>query len=301
MDLAQSPRQSLGRARALTRRTVLATAVAATASGACAGQPSSAARRIDGIVWQLSRQTLRPRGGWERLGVRRLLVQWSAVDGQSFVEGAGLPLIGPDLPDWYRIASEPWARDVILGLSGLHDEAWSRASLKELAAQSRALALAAAPLPLRVSGWYFPAEVDPTWAGPELLAEALRELPRPLWISAYDSANLGPGALADWIERWLPRDVGVFFQDGVGVHARTPEVARNYLVHLTRRLGPSRVRVIAEAFRPAPNGGFRSATADEFLPQIDAYQAWPIYAFDGPHYLGDERVRELVARGVGPG
>ena len=61
------------------------------------------------------------------------------------------------------------------------------------------------------------------------------------------------------------------------------------------------MRVIAEAFRPAPNGGFRSATADEFLPQIDAYQAWPIYAFDGPHYLGDERVRELVARGVGPG
>lgn len=95
--------------------------------------------------------------------------------------------------------------------------------------------------------------------------------------------------------------MGVFFQDGVGVHARTPEVARDYLVHLTRRLGPSRVRVIAEAFRPAPNGGFRSATADEFLPQIDAYQAWPIYAFDGPHYLGDERVRELVARGVGPG
>ncbi len=258
------------------------------------------ARRVDGVVWQLNRSTLRPRGDWHRLGVKRLLVQWTAVDGLSFVDGvAGLPMIGRDTPDWARIASEPWAREVTLGLSGMHDEARARAVMPTLLKQSPALALAAAPLPLRVNSWYFPVEIDPTWSSPAGWPQALEALPRPLWISAYDSANLGPDVLADWIARWVPADVGVFFQDGVGVHVREPGVALDYLRVLTRRLGRARVRVIAEAFRPAEGGGFRSATAQEFLPQIDAYRGWPIYAFDGPHYLSDALVDELVALGVG--
>ena len=60
------------------------------------------------------------------------------------------------------------------------------------------------------------------------------------------------------------------------------------------------MQVIAEAFRPAPGGGFRSATAAEFLPQLEAYQDWSIFAFDGPHYLSTELVQDLVAAGVGP-
>ena len=240
-----------------------------------------------------------PRGKWHLLGARHLLVQWTAVDGLSLVAEAGLPQFEPQLPDWSRIAVEPWARDITLGLAGMHDEGLARASLATLAVQSRALTLAAAPLPLRVSAWYFPVEIDPTWTDGASLAANLKELPRPLWMSAYDNANLGADALADWIERWVPGDVGVFFQDGVGVHARVPEVARQYLQVLTRRLGRDRVRVIAEAFRPAVGGGFRSATADEFVPQIDAYRGWPIYVFDGPHYLTETLVNDLIARGVG--
>jgi len=51
---------------------------------------------------------------------------------------------------------------------------------------------------------------------------------------------------------------------------------------------------------PASRGWwFRSALADELLPQILAYTEWPIYAFDGPHYLHTQLVSDLLARGVG--
>ena len=259
------------------------------------------AHRLDGMVWQPSARTVRPRGNWARLGIRRLLVQWTAVDNESFMAGAGLPLHRPEVPDWGRIAGEAWAQDVILGLAGLHAEDQARRAVRQLAAQSRALCLAAAPWPLRISAWYFPVEIDPGWAPPPELPALLDDLPRPLWVSVYDSANAGPRALVAWIERWLPRHVGVLFQDGVGVHARVPAVAREYLQLLSERLGHQRVQAIAEAFRPTPGGGFRSATAEEFLPQIDAYQGWPIFAFDGPHYLSDTLIEDLVARGVASG
>lgn len=256
-------------------------------------------RRLPGMVWQPSRQTLQPLGPWHQLGIHRLLVQWTAVDNLSFVPGTRLAPVANEWPDWYRIASEPWARDVILGLAGMHAETAARAHLPALAAQSKAVWLAASPLPLRVSGWYFPVEIDPTWAMPEHLTAVLDDLPRPLWISAYDNANLGPDALVAWIKRWVPAHVGIFFQDGVGVHAREPAVARHYLQVLSARLGHSRVQAIAEAFRPNGSHGFRSATAEEFLPQIDAYQEWPIFVFDGPHYLHEKLTAELAGRGVG--
>ncbi|MDO5625372.1 MAG: hypothetical protein Q4G71_11865 [Pseudomonadota bacterium] len=293
MDLPQPPERPA--LKPPTPRAVLAAALAC--AGAAAAAPP--ARHIDGIVWQPSRQTLRPHGQWQRLGARHLLLQWAAVDGQSFFADAGLPPIGPELPDWQRIAREPWARDIVLGMAGLHDEAAARANARVLAAQSRALVLAAAPLPLRVSGWYFPVEIDPTWTPPADWADALRLLPRPLWLSAHDSANLGPQPLADWLARWLPPDVGVFFQDGVGVHARAPATARAYLQHLSQRLSHPRVRAIAEAFRPAAGGGFRPATVAELLPQIDACQGWPTYLFDGPHYVSDALVDALHDAGVG--
>lgn len=292
MDVAKPPEKALS----VSRRLALAALVPC-------GVPllppvSIPVRRVSGMVWQPSARTLRPAGRWDELGIRRLLVQWTAVDSQSFVPNAGLPPIAAELPDWERIATESWASEVIVGLAGMHGEAQARASVGLLVEQARALVAAVQRLPLRLRGWYFPLEVDPTWLpGPEW-ADSLAQLPRPLWISAYDSANLGATALADWIERWLPGDVGVFFQDGVGVHAREPVVARHYLRVLTARLGRARVQVIAEAFRPASEGGFRSATAEEFLPQIDAYEGWEILVFDGPHYLGEALITDLRAQGV---
>ena len=99
--------------------------------------------------------------------------------------------------------------------------------------------------------------------------------------------------------KWLPADVGVFFQDGVGVHARDSWVARHYVTVLERSLGKGRVRVIAEAFRPRPGGGFRPATIGELRPQLASYAGLPIYLFEGPLYVKPSLVDELIQAGAG--
>ncbi|OUM07435.1 hypothetical protein BW686_11000 [Pseudomonas syringae] len=245
---------------------------------------------IVGIVWQPDNATVGISGNWDKLGARQLLVQWTAVDDQSFIPGTPLQNV-PVLPDWTRIGKQPWAQEVILGLAGYFSENRSRDNIEQLAVLSAQMAKAKTPL--NVTGWYFPAEVDPSWSRAKELPALLARLPRPLWISVYDGANIGPAATADWLKTWLPDDIGVFFQDGVGVYARTAPVARTYADALRKRLGKNRVRIIVEAFRPQVGGGFRSATADELRPQIDAYDGYPLYLFDGPHYVTPELVEAL--------
>jgi hypothetical protein len=268
----------------------------ATAAGAWPGRASRAAPGdglIAGIVWQPDETTLDPRGSWHRIGARQLLVQWIVADGEAFVAGTGLPT-SPRLPDWRRIAGEPWAREVIVGLAGQTEEPEARENVEALAELSRRLA--ALKTPMRVAGWYFPVEADPSWTGASRMAALLSRLPRPLWISVYDNANIGGAAMADWLDSWLPRDIGVFFQDGVGLHTREPAIARHYADALLQRLGPHRLRVVAEAFRPKPGGEFRPATADELLPQLRAYAGHVVYLFDGPHYVPENVVEELSRR-----
>jgi hypothetical protein len=245
---------------------------------------------ISGIVWQPDNATVGIQGDWDKLGAHELLVQWTAVDGQSFVAGSGLPEV-PVLPDWARIAKQPWAQDVIVGLAGFFSENRSRDNIEELATLSERMARVKTPL--NVTGWYFPAEVDPSWTRAKELPALLARLPRPLWISVYDGANIGPEATANWLKSWLPDDIGVFFQDGVGVYARTAPVARAYADALREKLGKHRVKIIVEAFRPQVGGGFRPATVDELKPQIAAYRGYPLYLFDGPHYVTPEVVRGL--------
>ncbi|MFJ3485734.1 DUF4434 domain-containing protein [Pseudomonas sp. NPDC090202] len=246
---------------------------------------------IAGIVWQPDNATVGIQGEWDKLGAHELLVQWTAVDGQAFVPGSGLPEV-PVLPDWQRIAREPWAREVIVGLAGFFSENRSRDNIEELATLSERMAQVKTPL--NVTGWYFPAEVDPSWSRARELPALLAKLPRPLWISVYDGANIGPQATAEWLAEWLPGDIGVFFQDGVGVYARTAPVARTYADALRERLGSQRVKIIAEAFRPQVGGGFRPATLEELKPQLNAYAGYPIYLFDGPHYVTPELVHGLA-------
>jgi hypothetical protein len=246
---------------------------------------------VVGIVWQPDNATVGIKGEWQKLGARELLVQWSAVDGQSFLAGSELPSV-PVLPDWSRIAREAWAQDVILGLAGFFSETRSRDNIEELAVLSAKMAKVKTPL--NVTGWYFPAEVDPSWSRAKELPALLAKLPRPLWISVYDGGNIGPAATAEWLKSWLPSDVGVFFQDGVGVYTRTAPVARDYADALRQRLGKKRVKIIVEAFRPKVGGGFRPATVAELKPQIAAYDGYPLYLFDGPHYVTPEVVEGLA-------
>lgn len=260
-------------------------------------KPDSSAPLIEGIVWQLDNDAIDARGNWQDIGAKRLLIQWISVDGISFLPDAGQPM-APRLPDWRRIAGEPWAQEVILGLAGRFDESAARADVVSLIAQSERLAKL--PIPLNVVGWYFPVEIDSSWNDAKSLAPWLARLPRPLWISVYDRANIGAESLARWLDSWLPADVGVLFQDGVGVHARTAPVARQYADVLSQQLGPARVSVIAEAFRPRSEGGFRSATVAEVSVQLQAYRGLPVYLFDGPHYVSNSLVQELREQHVKP-
>lgn len=249
--------------------------------------------RVDGIVWQTDLATARPSGSWQLLGVHDLLIQWIVVDGRAFVPVPGLETAEPR-PDFAGIGREPWARNVILGLAGYADEKRARANVGKLAELSARLARTS--LPLHVTGYYFPVEIDPTWSDAPQIARVLNTLPRPLWVTVYDSANVGGKTLADWLASWLPVDVGIFFQDGCGVHAREPTVAREYADALTGRLGKARVRIIAEAFRPGEHGGFRSATEAEMRAQLAHYHGYSVYLFDGPHYVSEQLIRGLAPR-----
>ena len=256
----------------------------------CNGLQLRSNKWVQGMVWQIDNQSVEPRGNWEKIGASTLLIQWVAVDDVSFVKGGSWPL-AKNLPDWQRIARQPWAKNVILGLAGRSDEMAARADIVNLVEISEKLAKL--PTPLNVVGWYFPLEVDSSWRDASKLIPLLSRLPRPLWLSLYDSANVGAETLANWLDSWFPTDIGIFFQDGVGVHARTAALAREHVDVLIRHLGRSQVRIIAEAFRPKAGGGFRSATADELRVQLQAYQGLPVYLFDGPHYVSDELVDKL--------
>ncbi|HYS65785.1 MAG TPA: hypothetical protein VEN30_18510 [Paraburkholderia sp.] len=279
------------------RRALLAASACAAFVYGCATPGSGDAGALaQGVVWQLDEDHVDPRGDWDRLGVTDLLVQWTAVDDTSF-----LPLndsrdtalrTARRLPDWTRIAAEPWARNVIIGLAGRFDETKARAQAAQLVERSKKLA--AVRPPVRIDGYYFPVEIDPTWKDAAALAPLLDQLPRPLWISVYDNSNIGGPALAAWLDGWLPHDIGVFLQDGCGVYARGPAAARGYADALAARLGKHRVRIIAEAFRPAEGGAFRPASAEELAPQLLAYRGYRAYLFDGPHYVSAQLVRELL-------
>ncbi|WP_211368951.1 hypothetical protein [Pseudoxanthomonas jiangsuensis] len=265
--------------------------LAACALGADPAVAAGGAARIDGVFWQPDAQTLRPHGDWHRLGAHTLVVQWTQAGEHGFVAGCGTPPSEAALPDWERIAREPWARQVILGLAGDYDETRARGGLAVLGERARCLVEHAPPV--KVAAWYFPVEIDPGWTDAPAMAAQLQALPRPLWVSVYDNHNVGGRALAAWLREWLPADVGVLFQDGVGLHTREPQVAAGYLEELRAALGHRRVRLIVEAFRPDPAGGFRPATAPELAAQLRAYPGERVFLFEGPHYLDPAAVEAL--------
>lgn len=246
---------------------------------------------VDGIVWQLHGGSLDPYGEWDRLGARALLLQWIVLNGTAFVPDLGIQTIA-DPPHWARIAKEPWAHSIIVGLASLSNEPEARrnvAALVDLSAR-----IAERPLPFRAAGYYFPVEADPTWADAPKMGALLSALPRPLWVSAYDNSNIGAAPFADWIDSWLPKDVGLFFQDGVGLHMRTPQSARIYGEALIAKLGAGRFRMILEAFRPAGGDKMRAVTAAEIRPQIEAYRGFDTYVFEAPTYLDRKLINELT-------
>lgn len=248
---------------------------------------------VTGVVWQLDDATVHPSGYWQKIGAHRLIVQWTYVDGKAYLAQDKLPTHSV-LPDWARIAKQPWAREIILGLAGEFDENQARANVAALVTLSKQVPDAARNSGLNIVGWYFPVEVDPTWRNAAQLGLQLAALPRPLWISVYDRGNIGPKSLADWLATWLPDDVGVLFHDGVGTAAREPRIARQYADELRARLGSIRLGLIVEAFRQADKPSFRPATATELMSQLAAYSGHVNYLFDGPHYVSSALVDTIA-------
>lgn len=127
------------------------------------------------------------------------------------------------------------------------------------------------------------------------MREALANLPRPLWISIY-SHERQPKRLDLWLKSWLPADVNVFFQDGVGVGTRTPAEARQIADQLVQQFGRKRVVMVMET------GSAKAPSATASAPAIRGkssasprlYRGQRIYAFDGPHYLGNWTVKALA-------
>ena len=274
-------------------QSVLLLATMAWSDGTMADGPV----RIGGIVWQPHGLNLRPEGDWDRLGAYQLLVQWRTVDGQPIDAQVPGDSNRFEHADWHRIGQAPWAKEIILGLAGRFQESEARANAVELANISAAIA--APPHGVNVVGWYFPVEFDPTWEVPTDLVKALAQLPRPLWVSLYDNSNIGTEGLVAYLQRWLPADVGIFWQDGVGIHSRDAVVAKELADGLARHLGHDRLKVIAEAFRPAPGGGFRAATVSELRQQLAHYTAFDVFLFEGPTYVTAASVSGLLAPPAG--
>jgi len=274
------------------RRRLLKAGLAAFSLGLPLRAGARALPQVAGVVWQLHGNTPQAEGSWHRLGARELIVQWMAVDGMAYVPGTGMTEAAR-MPDWQRIARQPWAERVIVGLSGRFDEQTTRRSLDAMLAES--LRIARLRFPFRVSGWYFPAEVDPNWHdAPRALPPVLARLPRPLWITIYDTDDIGAERYADWIASFVPADVQVLFQDSVGVGTRTPAAARMYADAIARRLGKDRIAIEVEAFRTEA-GKFRPATAAELRAQLPAFDGYRTYLFDGPHYVPERVIEELLS------
>lgn len=238
---------------------------------------------IEGVFWQPDRATVNPYGSWDVIGANTFVIQYAVTDGKAWYKSKHFQSWSTG-NDWRRIRNEPWSQNFILGLAGSYDEPKGRNSLNELLQQS--LMLIEETKGLRPSAYYFPVEVDPTWTNLDEYVRVINQLPRPLWISVY-SADKSSRDLSAWLNQWLPHDVNVFFQDGVGVGVRSPQQALRMYKQLKHSLGDDRVALISEAFRPRRIfSGFRSATFSELAEQMDTYQGERIYIFDGPHYFG---------------
>ena len=80
----------------------------------------------------------------------------------------------PKLPDWARIARRAVGAGSHPRFGGALRRA-RRAQPRSLQLADISSRLARLPTPLKVVGWYFPVEVDPTWTEAPRLADALRQ------------------------------------------------------------------------------------------------------------------------------
>ncbi|MGB0955032.1 MAG: hypothetical protein ACPGZP_03430 [Panacagrimonas sp.] len=243
---------------------------------------------VEGVIWQPSDDYPAPQGNWQRLGADTLLIQWLANDGYARMPGTSLPARVP-MPQWSALAEHAWAGRMIVGLASRADLEAARREADALAAQSLRLATKLEPKP---AAWYAPVEISPDWNDAEAIARYLGELPRPLYVSAYGGYQMSDTDFVEWVLSWLPSDVTLLYQDGVGVGRQSVEQARRRADLLAARLGHQRFAIVLEAFRETVDGRFKPAPLWRVAKQLRRYRGLRVYLFSARH-LTPWRVRLL--------
>lgn len=237
--------------------------------------------KIVGIFWQPDLET-QPAGNWDILGAKTFVPQFGITNGKSWFPTSNMKE-WEKLPNWEKVQTEPWAKNLILGLSGDYNEVEARAYVVEHGKTSLKF-IQQVELTRSPQAYYFPVEADPTWLRVSALSKTLQLLPKPLWVSIYSNES-EPLNYTTWVESWLPQNTNVFLQDGVGTGVRTPQQAIKIAQNLQNKFGKDRVVIILEAFRHNKNGEFRAAYPWEIIQQLKAYEGQNVYIFDGPHYV----------------
>jgi hypothetical protein len=237
-------------------------------------------------------------GYFHELGLRRLIVQWTADEAVGFV-----PLLD-------RIFEEAAGMRVTLGLRN-EFAFWTRNPTNRAAAfagiYERTLPLLdqLAPFADRAGfDWYIPQEFDDVnWTradarttGGDYLRGIARELRR-RWprsrvsVSAFANGKMPPGEYAKlWRQvAWYARIDEVLFQDGVGVGKLTIEQAADYLRALKAECG-SRAGAVVETLTQIRADPFEARPAEgiRIRRQIESAYACgfpqPV-AFSVPEYM----------------
>lgn len=238
---------------------------------------------IRGVIWQPSLDYPQPEGQWQQIGADTLVVQWLVTDDRAWRRGLGWPVWDAHTK-WPHVQDAAWAKHLVLGLAGNFSMPEARMHWRSLAAQSTQIS---ERLGFRPQAWYAPIEISPDWTDANAIRDYLRALPRPLWVSVYRADRLSPEQFAAWVHTWLPKGVGVLFEDGVGVGRASPNEARRYARALVKELGRPRVGIVLEAFRTDANGQFIAADFNQIQRQLAAYRPLGIgiYVFSC-RYLG---------------
>jgi hypothetical protein len=261
-----------------------------------------------GILWQTLANNIGTRRAWQKLGVSKVCFQWLAVDGYSFIDNPWLPTYSKKI-DMADVTKQPWASELIVGLPGYFNEATARSSLDSLTDLGQKFGTLG--WSGNIGGFYFPVEIDPTWsAGPAGMAPYWSRLPRPLYVSAYYGYGVQPltpngitaKAAALWLYDFLPKDVNLMFQDGIGAFGYNFATVTERLDALYD-LFQDRLHVICEAntynedYVGVDGTYFRPLTANEYRERLAFHSKWEqrnkLWLFDAPSYLTSNLIQKL--------
>lgn len=271
--------------------------------------------------WTLS-QWSRLFFSFKALGVRQLVIQWSAYNNQdSFPFGQQAPAVRSEL-DTLFILADQFDMSIYVGLN-FDPMYWSRIeqdsqsvrkylqSLSEKNVQLAQALVESSQTHQSFSGWYITEEIDDiNWNASEkrsILLAYLQSLGvqlhqltpnKPVAISGFSNAALPPFNLGQlWHEIFSNTAIDiVLFQDGVGVNKLTMKQLPDYFsaVNSAARFNHKKFQVVIEVFKqiagtPLNDKTFKAVAAspERVLKQMEIASVYSpeLLAFSIPEYM----------------